>query len=79
MQSWPLTAPAKHSTRQIEAVLDRIEVLYRLGFDRQLMDVPDVILRLDRLVNASAVSGARYPAETQLEIDTQATLKFRAR
>jgi hypothetical protein len=68
-------APAKHSRRQIEKVLDRIALLYRLGVDRQLMDVADVILRLDRLDNASAVSGARYPAETQLEIDTEEALQ----
>ena len=45
VQSWLWEAPAKHSTRQIEAVLDRIEVLCRLGVDRHLIDVPDVILR----------------------------------
>jgi hypothetical protein len=45
LQSWLWAAPAKHSTRQIEEVLERIEVLYRLGVDRHLIDVPDVILR----------------------------------
>jgi TnpA family transposase len=44
-QSWLWAAPAKHSTRQIEELLDRIETLYELGVHRQLIDVPDDLLR----------------------------------
>ena len=36
-QTWLWAAPAKHSTRQIEEVLARVECLYGLGVDRQLL------------------------------------------
>src|SRR5260221_11835267 len=68
LQSWLWAAPAKHSTRQIEEVLERIEVLYRLGVDRHLIDVPDVILRryARRLASRPPAVGARRaePAST---------------
>src|SRR5260221_2163344 len=68
LQSWLWAAPAKHSTRQIEEVLERIEVLYRLGVDRHLIDVPDVILRryARRLASRPPAVGARIadPART---------------
>ena len=38
-------APAKHSSRQIEEVLERIELLTALGVDRHLTDLPDSIVR----------------------------------
>ena len=44
-QTWLWAAPAKHSTRQIEQMLARFELLYQLGVDRRLVDVPDTILR----------------------------------
>jgi hypothetical protein len=44
-QSWLWAAPAKHSPRQIEELLERIETLYELGVYRHLIDVPDDLLR----------------------------------
>ena len=44
-QTWLWAAPAKHSTRQIDSLLERIDCLYRLGVDRQLADLPNAILR----------------------------------
>jgi len=45
VQSWLREAPAKHSSRQIEEVLERIELLTALGVDRHLTDLPDSIVR----------------------------------
>ncbi len=61
-------APAKHSTRQIEEVLARVECLYGLGVDRQLLDVPEATLRryARRLASRPPFAGARMsePART---------------
>jgi hypothetical protein len=61
MQTWLWAAPAKHSTRQIDAVLERIDHLYTLGVDRQLTDMPDAILRrcARRLAGRPPAIGAR--------------------
>lgn len=45
IQSWLWSAPAKHSTRQIEEVLDRIKWLCGVEIDRHLSDIPDALLR----------------------------------
>jgi len=45
-QSWLWAAPAKHSTRQISEVLERIDLLYGLEAHKHLVDIPDVIVRL---------------------------------
>src|SRR3546814_2855686 len=44
-QSWLWAAPAKHSTRQISEVLERIDLLYTLDVHKHLADIPDLILR----------------------------------
>ena len=44
-QSWLWSAPAKHSTRQIGEVLERIAFLTELGVDRYLGDLNDVLVR----------------------------------
>ena len=44
-QTWLWQAPARHSTRQIAEVLERIEFLYELGVQQHLGDVPDLALR----------------------------------
>ena len=44
-QSWLWAAPAKHSPRQIEELLGRIETLYELRVHRHLIDAPDDLLR----------------------------------
>lgn len=67
-QTWLWAAPAKHSTRQIDALLARIDLLYRLGVDRHLADVPEAILRryARRLASRRPFAGARIvePART---------------
>ena len=44
-QSWLWSAPAKHSTRQISEVLERIALLTDLGLDRYLGELNDVLVR----------------------------------
>ena len=44
-QSWLWSAPAKHSTRQIGEVLERIAFLTELRIDRRLGDLNDVLVR----------------------------------
>jgi len=44
-QSWLWSAPAKHSTRQIGEVLERIAFLAELGIDRHLGELNDVLVR----------------------------------
>jgi hypothetical protein len=53
--------PAKHSTRQIEELLERIATLYELGIHRHFADVPDDLLRryARRLANRPPSIGAR--------------------
>ena len=67
-QTWLWAAPAKHSTRQIDTLLARIDLLYRLGVDRYLADVPEAILRryARRLASRRPFAGARIvePART---------------
>jgi len=60
-QSLLWAAPAKHSPRQIEELLERIETLYNLGVQRHLVDMPDDLLRryARRLANRPPSIGAR--------------------
>lgn len=44
-QSWLWGAPARHSTRQITGVLERIAFLTDLGIDRHLVEFNDVLVR----------------------------------
>jgi hypothetical protein len=44
-QGWLWSAPAKHSTRQIGEVLERIAFLTELGIDRHLGELNDVLVR----------------------------------
>ena len=61
-------APAKHSTRQISEVLERIDLLYTLDVHKHLADIPDLILRryARRLVSRPPSAGAKIkePART---------------
>src|SRR5450631_411898 len=61
LQSWLWAPPAKHSTRQIEELLERIGTLYKLGIHRHFADVPDDLLRryARRLANRPPSIGAR--------------------
>ena len=67
-QSWLWAAPAKHSTRQITEVLERIDLLYALDVHKHLADIPDLILRryARRLVSRPPSAGAKIkePART---------------
>jgi hypothetical protein len=45
VQSWLWSPPAKHSTRQIDQVLERIELLTSLKVDQHLGALPEAILR----------------------------------
>ena len=67
-QSWLWAAPAKHSTRQISEVLERIDLLYTLDVHKHLADIPDLILRryARRLVSRPPSAGAKIkePART---------------
>ncbi|MDS9446973.1 Tn3-like element IS1071 family transposase, partial [Pseudomonas aeruginosa] len=60
--------PAKHSTRQISEVLERIDLLYTLDVHKHLADIPDLILRryARRLVSRPPSAGAKIkePART---------------
>jgi len=60
-QSWLWATPAKHSTRQITEVLERIELLYGLEVDQHLGDLPDLILRpySRRLASRPPSAGAK--------------------
>jgi hypothetical protein len=76
-QSWLWAAPAKHSPRQIEELLERIETLYELGVHRHLVDVPDDLLRryARRLANRLPSIGARIK-EPVRTIETAFFLRF---
>jgi len=67
-QSWLWAAPAKHSTRQISEVLERIDLLYALDVHKHLAGIPDLILRryARRLVSRPPSAGAKIkePART---------------
>jgi len=67
-QSWLWAAPAKHSTRQISEVLERIDLLYALDVHKHLADIPDLILRryARRLASRPPSAGVKIkePART---------------
>ncbi len=60
-QSWLWAVPAKHSTRQISEVLERIDLLYCLEVHNHGGDIPDLILRryARRLASRAPSAGAR--------------------
>jgi hypothetical protein len=68
MQTWLWSAPLKHSSRQIEEVLERVDVLRGLGAGRYLADVPEAMLQryARRLASRRPFAGARIvePART---------------
>jgi TnpA family transposase len=44
-QGWLWSAPAKHSTRQISEIIERIALLRELGLDRHLNELNDLVVR----------------------------------
>ena len=67
-QSWLWATPAKHSTRQISEVLERIDLLYGLEVHKHLGNLPDLIVRryARRLAARPPSAGAKIkePART---------------
>jgi hypothetical protein len=45
LQTWLWAPPAKHSSRQIEEMIERIESLYELRVHERMRDFPDDLLR----------------------------------
>jgi hypothetical protein len=77
VQSWLGEAPAKHSSRQIEEVLERIEWLTALGVDRHLTDLPDAIVRrYARRLAARAPAIAARIAEPARTIEVACFLRY---
>ena len=61
LQNWLWAAPAKHSTRQIDEMFERIRKLYELDVHRHLQEAPEALLRryARRLANRAPSAGAR--------------------
>jgi Domain of unknown function (DUF4158) len=76
-QSWLWAASAKHSPRQIEKLLERVETRYELDVQHHLIDVPDDLLRryARRLANRLPSIGARIK-EPVRTIETAFFLRF---
>ena len=77
VQSWLWSPPAKHSTRQIDEMIERIETLYDLRVHKCLKDFPDDLLRryARRLAGRPPSAGAliREPVRT---IETACFLRY---
>ena len=61
VQTWLWAAPAKHSTRRIEEVLERIKLRYLLDVHKHLIDIPAAQLRryAKRRASRAPAAGAR--------------------
>jgi TnpA family transposase len=77
LQSWLWAPPAKHSSRQIEEMIDRVERLYGLRVHEHLADFPDNLLRRHarRLASRPPSAGAliREPVRS---IETACFLRY---
>jgi hypothetical protein len=77
LQSWLWAPPAKHSSRQVEEMVDRIERLYALRVHDHLCDFPDDLLRrhAKRLAGRPPSAGAliREPVRS---IETACFLRY---
>ena len=60
-QNWLWAAPAKHSTRQIAEMFERVEFLRALGVDQHLIAIPDGTLRryARRMASRAPSAGVR--------------------
>jgi hypothetical protein len=77
VQSWLWAAPAKHSSRQIEEVLERIELLTQLRVDQHLTDMPDAtVRRYARRLAARAPAVAARIAEPARTIEVACFLRY---
>src|SRR5450631_799928 len=76
-QSWLWAAAAKHSTRQIEELLERIETLYEIGVHQYFIDVPDDLLRrYARRLASRPPSAGRLIREPVRTIETAYFLRY---
>ena len=77
VQSWLWTPPAKHSTRQIDQVLERIELLASLKVDQHLAELPEAIVRryARRLASRAPAVAARI-AEPTRTIEVACFLRY---
>lgn len=77
LQTWLWAPPARHSSRQIEEMVDRIERLYSLRVHERLGDFPDDLLRRHarRLAGRPPSAGAliREPARS---IETACFMRY---
>jgi hypothetical protein len=66
-QSWLWAPPAKHSTRQIDQVLERIKLLTSLKVDQHLAELPEAIVRryARRLASRAPAVAARIAEPTR--------------
>ena len=76
-QSWLWAPPAKHSTRQIDELLERIEVSYQLGVQHHLRDQPDDLLRrYARRLASRPPSAGRMILEPGRTIEVACFMRF---
>jgi hypothetical protein len=77
VQSWLWSPPAKHSTRQIDRVLERIELLMSLEVDKHLRELPEAIVRryARRLASRAPAVAARI-AEPTRTIEVACFLRY---
>jgi TnpA family transposase len=77
LQSWLWAPPARHSSRQIEEMIDRIERLYGLRVHERMGDFPDDLLRRHarRLAGRPPSAGALIQ-EPARSIETACFLRY---
>jgi Tn3 transposase DDE domain/Domain of unknown function (DUF4158) len=76
-QSWLWEPPAKHSTRQIDELLERIELSYQLGVQHHLRDQPDDLLRrYARRLASRPPSAGRLIVEPGRTIEVACFMRF---
>ena len=77
LQTWLWAPPAKHSSRQIEEMIERIEHLYALRVHERMGDFPDDLLRRHarRLARRSPSAGALIQ-EPARSIETACFLRY---
>ena len=76
-QSWLWAPPAKHSTRQLDELLERIELSYQLGAQHHLRDQPDDLLRrYARRLASRPPSAGRLIVEPGRTIEVACFMRF---
>jgi hypothetical protein len=76
-QSWLWAPPAKHSTRQIDELLERIDLSYQLAVQHHLRDQPDDLLRrYARRLASRPPSAGRLIVEPGRTIEVACFMRF---